>query len=83
MEVKIRLQKSGKPANKRYNYRIVAISKARARDSRHLDLIGYYDPSKKPATVSINKTKLDKWLKEGAQMSATVKSLVKNLNNKE
>lgn len=81
MEVRIRLQKAGKSASKRYNYRVVAISKENARDGRHLDLIGYYDPAKKPATVSINKTKLNKWLKQGAQMSDTVKSLVKNLKD--
>ena len=81
MEVKIRLQKAGKSANKRYNYRVVAISKTSARDSRHLDLLGYYDPAKKPAVVSINKQKLNKWLKQGAQMSDTVKTLVKKLKD--
>ena len=79
MEVRIRLQKAGKAANKRHNYRVVAISQRQNRDSKHLDLLGYYDPDKKPATVSIDKEKLDRWLKKGAQMSATVKSLVKNL----
>ncbi len=81
MEVRLRLQKAGKSANKRYNYRIVAISKTDTRDGRHLDLLGYYDPAKKPAVVSINKQKLNKWLKQGAQMSDTVKSLVKNLKD--
>ncbi|MCK4882705.1 MAG: 30S ribosomal protein S16 [Candidatus Omnitrophica bacterium] len=81
MEVRLRLQKAGKSASKRYNYRIVAISKSDTRDGRHLDLLGYYDPAKKPAVVSINKTKLNKWLKQGAQMSDTVKSLVKNLKD--
>ncbi len=80
MEVRIRLQKAGKPANKRYNYRIVAMSRTQNRDGKHLELLGYYDPAKKPAAVSINKEKLDRWLKKGARMSATVKSLVKNLN---
>ena len=79
MEVRIRLQRAGKAASKRHNYRIVAISKSKSRDARHLDLIGYYDPAKNPASVSINREKLDKWLKKGAQMSATVKALVKNL----
>ena len=79
MEVRIRLQRAGKSASKRYNYRIVAISKTCTRDGRHLDLLGYYDPSKKPASISINKEKLDKWLKQGAQMSDTVRTLAKNL----
>ena len=76
MEVMIRLQKAGKRANKRYNYRIVAISRAAARQARRLDIIGYYDPAKKPTVISINHEKLDGWVKKGAQMSDTVKSLV-------
>ena len=79
MEVRIRLQRSGKAANKRYNFRIVAISRSQARDARHLELLGYYDPAKQPAVLKIDREKLNKWLQKGAQMSATVKSLLKNL----
>jgi len=81
MEVRIRLQKAGKSASKRYNYRVVAISKETTRDGRHLELLGYYDPAKKPAVVSIDQEKLDKWLKKGAQMSDTVRALVKGLKD--
>lgn len=77
MEVRIRLQKAGHSAQKHFNYRIVAISRSQARQSRHLELLGYYDPAKKPAVVSLDHAKLEKWLKNGAQMSNTVKSLVK------
>ncbi len=76
MEVRIRLQKAGKRANKRYNYRVVVMSKAASRDTRHLDLLGYYDPSKQPASLSINKEKLSAWVKKGARMSDTVRSLL-------
>ncbi len=82
MEVRIRLQKVGKPANKRYNFRIVAISRQAARQSRNLEILGYYDPSKKPASLSINKEKLDQWVKKGARMSDTVKSLVSHTKTK-
>jgi small subunit ribosomal protein S16 len=77
MEVRIRLQKGGKTANKRYNYRIVAIGRSMARQGRHLDILGYYDPSKNPASFSINNEKLNGWLKKGARMTDTIKSLVK------
>jgi len=77
MEVRLRLQRAGKTAKKKYNYRIVAISRSSSRDSRHLDIIGHYNPAKKPAVISINHQKLDKWLKNGARMSNTVKTLVK------
>jgi small subunit ribosomal protein S16 len=77
MEVRIRLQKAGKSASKRYNYRIVAISRASARQGRNLETLGYYDPAKKPADLSIKEDKLQTWIDKGAQMTDTVKSLVK------
>ncbi len=76
MEVRIRLQKAGKTSNKRYNYRIVAISRASSRQGRHLELLGYYDPAKNPAKFFVNYEKLAQWVKKGAQMSDTVRSLV-------
>lgn len=76
MEVRIRLQKLGKSANKHYNWRVVVIGRNKSRHARSLDTLGHYDPSKKPAVVSINKEKLDQWIKKGAQMTDTVRSLV-------
>ncbi|MDD3374959.1 MAG: 30S ribosomal protein S16 [Candidatus Omnitrophica bacterium] len=77
MEVRIRLQRIGKSAKKRYNYRIVAIKKDVKRDSRNLEILGHYDPSEKPVSFSIDHDKLAQWIKKGAQMSDTVRSLVK------
>ena len=77
MEVRIRLQKAGKSANKSYNYRIVALPQKEGRDGRTLDILGYYDPAKKPAAYSINTEKVNAWISKGAQMSNTVKSLMK------
>ena len=79
MQVRIRLQKAGKTANKRYNYRIVAIGRASARDSRHLEVLGYYNPAKNPASLSLNKEKINDWVKKGAQVSDTVRSLLKKV----
>lgn len=77
MEVRIRLQKAGQGSNKRYNYRIVAINRSEGRDGRNLAILGYYDPSKKPASIHVNHEKLDAWVKRGARMSDTIRSLVK------
>lgn len=76
MEVRIRLQKAGKTSNKRYNYRIVAISRQASRQGRHLEIIGHYDPAQNPAVFECDKEKLEKWLSRGAQMTDTVKSLI-------
>ena len=75
MEVKIRMQKSGAPAQKNHNWRIVVISKQSSRDGRILENVGYYDPSKKPAVYKLDVPKIDKWVKTGAKMSDTVRSL--------
>lgn len=75
MEVKIRMQKFGNAAQKNYNWRIVAIPKEAPRDGRVLEILGHYDPAKKPATYKIDLAKTEKWLKTGAIMSDTVKSL--------
>ncbi len=77
MEVRIRLQKAGKSSTKSYNYRIVALPKKEGRDGRTLDILGYYDPAKKPAAYSIDTVKVNAWIAKGAQMSDTVKTLMK------
>ena len=79
MEVRIRLQKAGKISNKRYNYRVVAINRTNNRQGRHLEILGYYDPAKNPAVIHIDQEKLNKWVKSGAQMSDTVRSLLKKV----
>jgi small subunit ribosomal protein S16 len=76
MEVRIRLQKSGKLIRGYSNYRIVAISGTTSRDGKHLEILGHYDPSKKPAMYSLDLEKIEKWVAKGAILSDTVKSLV-------
>lgn len=76
MEVRIRLQKAGKKANKAYNYRIVALPRHGGRDGRTLDILGFYDPTR-PAVFKVNKEKINTWVAKGAQVSETVRSLLK------
>lgn len=76
MEVRIRMQRTGDPAQKNYNWRIVAIPKQSPRDGRVLELLGHYDPSKKPAVYKIDVAKVEKWVKQGAQMTDTVRTLL-------
>jgi len=78
MEVRIRLQKAGKSSNKAYNYRVVAMSGKEGRDGRTLDILGYYDPSKKSFS-SLKKEKIISWVGKGAQLSDTVRSLMKKV----
>jgi small subunit ribosomal protein S16 len=54
-------------------YRIVAADKRSPRDGAFLDIIGTYDPRTKE--TNIKKDIAEKWIKNGAQLSDTVKDL--------
>ena len=73
--VKIRLSRAG--AKKRPFYRIVAIDERRQRDGRPLEYLGTYDPKLNPERVVVRSEAIDAWLKKGAQLSPTVKSLLR------
>ncbi len=77
MSVRIRLRRIGKNPKGRYFFRISVFNRRKSRDSRSIEELGYYDPTKEPVLIKINKERLDYWLSCGAQMSETVKSLVK------
>ncbi len=73
--VKIRLRRMG--AKKAPFYRVVVADSRYPRDGRFIEEIGYYDPTKEPSVVSIDKEKADKRLANGAQPTDTVKKLLK------
>jgi small subunit ribosomal protein S16 len=73
--VKIRLTRAG--AKKRPFYRIVAIDERRQRDGRALEFLGTYDPKASPEKVLLHTEAIDAWVKKGAQLSPTVKSLMR------
>lgn len=75
MAIKIRMTRNG--CKKRPFYRIVAINSETRRDGRPLEFIGHYNPMTEPAQVSIDQEKFDKWVKLGAEVSDTVRNLVK------
>ena len=74
MAVKIRLRRMG--AKKAPFYRLVVADSRYPRDGRFIEEIGYYDPMKKPAEVKIDMEKAEKWIKNGAQPTDTVKALL-------
>ena len=74
MAVHLRLLRIG--AKRQPYYRIVAADSRRARDGRFLEIIGTYNPIRKPAEVNIFEEKVTKWFDEGAEPSDTVKSLL-------
>lgn len=75
MAVKIRLKRIG--AKKNPFYRVVVADSRYPRDGRFIEEIGTYNPVVEPAQVNIDAEKAQKWIKNGAQPTDTVKSLLK------
>lgn len=75
MAVKIRLRRMG--AKKTPFYRVVVADSRYPRDGRFIEEIGTYNPLVEPATISIDTEKAAQWIKNGAQPTDTVKSLLK------
>ena len=73
--VKIRLRRMG--SRNHPFYRVVVSEARKVPNSAALDEIGYYDPRKQPAVVSIDQERLESWVKKGATLSPTVQKLVK------
>ena len=70
----IRLARFGK--KKQPFYRIVVLDKRKPRNGRTVEIVGTYDPLKKPAAIALNAERVKYWLSCGAQPSDTVRSFL-------
>ncbi len=77
MAVRIRLRRLGK--KKSPFFRFVATDSRTPRDGRFIEMLGWYNPIEKPATVKIDVEKTLEWLKRGAEPSDTVRSLYQQI----
>lgn len=75
MPAVIRLKRFG--TLKKPSHRVVVIDKRRARDSRPVETLGYYDPKTNPANIKIDKARAEYWLGVGAIPSDAVRMLFK------
>ena len=75
--VKIRLRRMG--STNHPFYRVVVSDARKTPTSAALDEIGYYDPRKQPAVVSIDRERVDHWVAKGALLSPTVSKLLRGL----
>ncbi|MGI6040571.1 MAG: 30S ribosomal protein S16 [Clostridiales bacterium] len=73
--VKIRLRRMG--AKKTPFYRIVVADSRSPRDGRFIEEIGTYNPLTDPAEIKIDGERAKQWIKNGAQPTDTVRSLLK------
>lgn len=70
----IRLARFG--AKKKPTYRVVVIDKERARNSRSVEVVGFYNPVAQPAVVKLEHDRIQHWMKHGAQPSERVGRLM-------
>ena len=75
MAVKIRLKRMG--AKKAPFYRVVVADSRYPRDGRFIEELGHYNSTTNPADIKIDIEKAQTWIKNGAQPTETVKSLLK------
>jgi small subunit ribosomal protein S16 len=55
----------------------VVIDRERARDGRFVEIVGHYNPRRKPAEIVLKRERIDYWISQGAQPSETVQSFLK------
>jgi small subunit ribosomal protein S16 len=75
MAVHIRLRRIGKNPKGKPHFRVAAYDERTGRDGRILEELGFYEPTTGAASLKIER--IQGWIKNGAQVSATVKSLIK------
>lgn len=73
--LKIRLRRGG--AKHQPFYRIVVSDSLKTPASATVEQIGFYNPTKNPAQFQIDKSRVEFWVSKGAQLSPTVKSILK------
>lgn len=73
--VKMRLKRMGSKGAP--FYRIVVADARAPRDGRFIEEVGYYDPTKEPSVIKVDRELADKWIAQGAQPTETVKKLLK------
>ena len=78
--VKIRMTRGGR--KNRPVYAIVATDSRSPRDGDFLEKLGQYDPKAKEVLNHVNIEGIKAWLSKGAQLSDTVRTLLKKNNIK-
>jgi small subunit ribosomal protein S16 len=81
MAVSIRLRREGN-LNKPY-YKVVVTDQRSPRDGKFIEIIGNYDPKKPGENYAVDLSRVDYWIKNGAQPSDTVRSIIKKARKKE
>lgn len=75
MAVRVRLTRTG--ARNDNCFRVVAADARSPRDGQFIEILGWYDPKRSGTNFDLKLDRIEHWQAQGAEFSATVKSLVK------
>jgi len=73
--LKIRLRRMG--TKHRPFYRVVVSDSRKFPTASAIDEVGHYDPRVEPEAIKIDAERVEHWVEKGAQMSPTVRKLLK------
>lgn len=75
----IRLKRMG--GKKKPHFKVVVCDSRVSTRGKAIEEVGIYDPSKSPELLKLNKERVDYWVSVGAQVSETVRSLIKRIKD--
>ena len=81
MAVSIRLRREGS-LNNPY-FKVVVADQRSPRDGKFIEIVGNYDPKLPGENAHVDISRIDYWIKNGAQPSDTVRSIIKKARKKE
>ena len=64
-------------AKKSPSYRVVVKEKQSKREGAYLENLGTYNPTRNPAEIKLNLSRINYWIEKGAQPTDTVNRLIK------
>jgi small subunit ribosomal protein S16 len=70
----IRMRRTG--SKKRPYYRVVVTEGRTPREGSFLEILGTYNPRTRPATVEIDRARVEHWINQGARPSDSVRTLL-------
>ena len=70
----IRMRRMG--SKKRTYYRVIVTEAKTPREGSFIEILGTYNPRTKPATVEIDRERVNHWIKRGARPSDSVRTLI-------
>ncbi len=70
----IRMRRTG--SKKRPFYRVVVTEARSPREGSFIEVLGCYNPRRRPSVVELDKARVEHWIKQGARPSDSVRTLL-------